>query len=118
MFDCEFVTGFVTESFKVVGVFEWVFMMYFACSSRSLWFSVAVPVASCWFVAAATCGCGCFASSALWLEAVVVQFCMIEESQLLDKQGTEGQRSRGEQGQQMQQRDKQETRPAARTGSE
>ena len=28
MFDFEFVTGFVTESFIVVGVFEWVFIMY------------------------------------------------------------------------------------------
>ena len=31
-----------------------------------------------WLVAAATCGCGCSALAALWLEAIVVRFCMVD----------------------------------------
>ena len=30
-----------------------------------------------WLVAAATCGCGCSALATLWLEAIVVKFCIV-----------------------------------------
>ena len=32
-----------------------------------------------WLVAAATCGCGCSALAALWLEAIVVRFCIVDK---------------------------------------
>ena len=33
-----------------------------------------------WFVAAATCGCGCSALATLWLDAIVVKFCIVRGS--------------------------------------
>ena len=55
-------------------------------------------LALCWLVAAATCGCGCSALVTLWLEAIVVKFCIVRGGAALNKYETI-QRSHGEHGQ-------------------
>ena len=68
MFDCEFVTGFVTESFKVVGVFEWVFMMYF-----DVLFKVAMVFRGCSGGVVLVCSCGYLWMWLLRIDCIVVR---------------------------------------------
>ena len=69
MFNCEVVTGFVTESFIVVGVFEWVFIVYL-----HVLFWVAMVFRGCSGGVVLVCSCGYLW---MWLRYIV---CIVVRS--------------------------------------